>query len=488
MKDFIELIKDKAKNCPEQIAIIDGERKINYGEFLNLVNSISHRLMEKKTRPKVIVDLKQGIESYALIVATLNVGGTYCPLNPDTPAERKQYMIDEFAPDFIGNESEKKKLELQPYETINLSELQVNTNTSDINGNYDREDIIYVIYTSGSTGTPKGVKVCRKALNKFLEWSIPTYAANENDIWGQFSYLSFDLSIVDIFTCLCSGATLYTVADDSFKNFPASIIDKVGITIWHSSPIVINAIMKREKSKPSSLTSLRLMSFCGAPLTLDHAEFLFSKNKNLTIYNTYGPTEGTLFCTWQSINYLNYKDYSTYTVSLGQPIPEWNIHLQPISDTHEFEVVIYGDYIGKGYLSEVTDSGFSHINPNGKLYPSFTTGDIVYKKNDTIFFDSRKDRQVKINGNRVELAGIEYHIRNFANLDCVVVFYDNKLFCFIETDLAIDRNAVIEFLTTKLLQHEIPKVYFPINSIPKTPNAKIDFDNLKKQIEEWQNG
>ena len=63
MKDFIELIKDKAKNCPEQIAIIDGERKINYGEFLNLVNSISHRLMEKKTRPKVIVDLKQGIES-----------------------------------------------------------------------------------------------------------------------------------------------------------------------------------------------------------------------------------------------------------------------------------------------------------------------------------------------------------------------------------------------------------------------------------------
>jgi D-alanine--poly(phosphoribitol) ligase subunit 1 len=486
VKDFIELIKDNAKSYPDRIAVIDGERKISYADFFNLVNSISHQLIVSNSKPKIAFDLKQGIEGYALIVAVLNVGGTYCPMNPNDPIDKKMHVINEFAPDFILVESVEINLELRSDKVITFSKFNTIEDISEINVDYNSEDIIYVIYTSGSTGIPKGVRVCRKALNKFLEWSISTYAANENDVWGQFSFLSFDLSIVDIFTCLCSGAILYTVSEDS-KSLPSSVIDKAKITIWHSSPEVVRSMMIREKSKPADLKSLRLMSFCGAPLTRTYAEFLFAKSPNLIVFNTYGPTEGTLFCTWQSITSLNYENYCSYTVSLGKPIEGWNIYLQPINDSQEFEVIIYGEHIGRGYSREISDTGFGQISVEGKLQPSFRTGDIVYQENNHIYFDGRKDRQVKINGNRVELAGIEYHLRNHLGHDCVVIFHNNKLFCFVETEVTIEKNTIMEFLATKLLHYEIPRTYFPINDIPMTPNAKIDFENLKNLTEEWIN-
>ncbi len=484
MKDFIELIKQNALKFPDRIAVIERDRKISYGDFLNLVNSISHKLIANNIKSKVVFDLKQGVNAYALIVAVLNVGGIYCPLNPDAPLVRKLQIVNEFTPDFIVIEKEENISDFNSANVHLIEHFLANKNDGEINRTYDGEDIIYVIYTSGSTGMPKGVMICRKALNKFLEWSIPTYAAGENDIWAQYSYLSFDLSIVDIFTCLCSGATLYVINDDSSKSLPSSVIEKAKITIWHSSPIAINSMIRREKSKISDLSSLKVMSFCGAPLTKAHVEFLFSKSPNLTIYNTYGPTEGTLFCTWQKITSLDYNDFSTYTISLGKTIPGWNIHLRPINKSSEFEVIIYGDYIGKGYSREIIESGFSQIDIEGKIFSSFATGDIVYETNGNIFFDSRKDRQVKINDNRVELAGIEYHLQDFLKTECVVLFYNNKLYCFVETNETIDKASIMTFLSIKLLIYEIPKIYFPICKIPMSPNSKIDFDNLIKLITE----
>lgn len=188
MKDFIELIKGNAKNYPNRIAVIDGEKKISYADFFNLINSISHQLITRNSKPKVVFDLKQGFESYALIVAVLNVGGTYCPLNPDAPIDRKMQIINEFAPDFIVAETEENILEFNSAKAITIKKLLSEKNYSVIENEYDGEDIIYVIYTSGSTGMPKGVKVCRKALNKFLDWSIPTYAEMKMMFGGNFPF------------------------------------------------------------------------------------------------------------------------------------------------------------------------------------------------------------------------------------------------------------------------------------------------------------
>lgn len=478
MKDFIELIKDNAKNYPSRIAVIDKDRKISYGDFLTMVNSFTTQL---KPKVKVVFDLEQGAEAYALIVAILNVGGTFCPLSPIAPLHRKKQIIEEFSPDLIIVSSQEMVLDLSPRKVCTINSLVINTDGKDEHFSYDEEDIIYIIYTSGSTGVPKGVKICRKALNKFLEWSIITYGATGNDVWGQFSFLSFDLSIVDIFTCLCSGATLYSMNDLSAKKFrPAGEIEKIKITIWHSIPSAVEFMIKNCQSRNYDFSSLRLMSFCGEPLKKHQVEFLFKKNSFVRIFNTYGPTEGTLFCTWQELNAKNYLDYSHYSMSIGKAIPGWNLQLNSVEEFEEREIIIYGDFIGKGYLRNVDDTKFKVINVDGKLVESFWTGDMVSEVNGNFYFSCRKDRQVKVKGYRIELDEVDFRINEFLKLTSVTIVNNDTLYSFIETCNRINDFELRGYLKTVLEEYKIPNKFFPIEEIPRSQNQKIDVTVLKE--------
>jgi D-alanine--poly(phosphoribitol) ligase subunit 1 len=475
VKDCIELIKDNVKNYPNRVAVIDGERKISYREFFNLVTSISHQLILKSTNPKVIFDLEQGIEAYALIVAVLNVGGIYCPLNSYAPIERKMQIVDEFEPDFIVNGNEELVLEFKSANAISIDKLITKRNLPTIEKIFIGEDIIYIIYTSGTTGMPKGVMICRKALNKFLEWSIPTYAANEGDIWGQFSFLSFDLSIVDIFTCLCSGATLFAMNDIPAKKYrPSSIIEKDKITIWHSVPSAIEFMMVNERTKVYDFSSLRLMSFCGESLRKHQVEFLFKKKNDITIFNTYGPTEGTLFCTYQELTIENYLKYCDFSMSIGKPIPGWNILLNHVEGFVEKELIIYGEYIGMGYLKRLDGSKFKMIDIDGLFVNGFETGDMITEKMGNLYFSYRKDRQVKIKGFRVELDEIDFRINEFLNKTCVTVVKKDSLYSFIEVGEKINEYDLREFLKKKLEVYKIPNAFYEIAELPRSQNQKVD--------------
>ena len=480
MKDFIELIKANAKDYPDRIAVIDRERKISYADFLLLVNSFSQQL---KPKSKVVIDLEQGAEAYALIVAVLNVSGTYCPLSPVAPLERKKQIINEFLPDLIVVSSEEKVLELSPIKAITLGSLLGNICNADVSVSYDGEDIIYIIYTSGSTGVPKGVKICRKGLNKFLEWSMPTYNATGNDVWGQFSFLSFDLSIVDIFTCLCSGATLYAMNEIQAKTYrPDRLIENEKLTIWHSVPSAVEFMIKNNKSRNYDFSSLKVMSFCGEPLKKHQVEFLLKKNNALRIFNTYGPTEGTLFCTWQELNSENYIDYSHYSMCIGKAINGWNIQLNSVEEFEEREITIYGDYIGKGYLGNVTDTKFKEITVDGKLVESFETGDLVNEVNGNLYFSCRKDRQVKLKGYRVELDEIDFKIYEFLKSTSVTIVNNEILYSFIETRDSLNDSELRNHLKTVLEEYKIPHGFYSIPEIPRSQNQKVDVNALKEKL------
>jgi len=484
VKDCIEIIKVNAINFPKRIAVIDGEKKITYEDFLSLVNHFSNQLIANRSKPKVIIDLKQGTEAYALIIATLNVGGTYCPLNIAAPVDRKLEIINEFDPDFIITEKASDKENLNSERVLTISELLASKATEkETSTLYDPESIIYVIYTSGSTGLPKGVQICRKALNKFLDWSIPTYGANENDIWGQFSLLSFDLSIVDIFTCLCSGATLLAMPDETSKLVPTSAIQKHKITIWHSVPSAVDFMIKRQKTKVIEITSLRVMTFCGEPLRKHHLDFLFNEKPEMIIYNTYGPTEGTLFCSWQKFEKNNYERFCNPTLSIGTPIPGWEFELKPVEDDDEvFEIIIYGNYIGKGYLSNISDSKFFTKKIGDSEISTFHTGDLVAKRDGNLYFSSRVDRQIKLNGHRIEPDEIDSKIREYIDKTSVTIPHDGFLYSFIESNEDFDKEGLKDFLINKIEPYKIPREFIRIDKLPRSSNAKINYSELQNHL------
>lgn len=481
MKDLTEYIAHNCATFPDRLAVIEKERSLTYGEFGNLVVHLSSVLQGIKAKPKVVIDLPQGIEAYALITAVLNVGGTYCPLNPESPSARKSHIVREFEPDLIVVRSVDQSFE--GFNTSDIAHLIDRKRRADFRrSEFDPSDISYVIYTSGSTGLPKGVMIYRKALNKFLEWSIPTYDAGALDKWGQFSNLSFDLSIVDIFTCLCSGATLIALGDPNSKLMPSMAIEKYGITIWHSVPSAVDFMIKREETRHTDLSSLRLLSFCGEPLRVYHLDFLFSKNESVTIYNTYGPTEGTLFCTWEAFTRDTYTAFADTSMSIGKPIPGWNLSLRSFDGEEEREIVISGNYIGKGYLKEPENSGFRKIDIDGRSVPCFETCDLVIEKGGNLFFQSRKDRQVKIMGNRVELGEIDYWLRKLLNTRSETVVYEGTLYSFVETQQPISEDSVRDYLAANLESYKIPAAFIPISELPRNANLKINVNELYNLI------
>ncbi|RYZ88835.1 MAG: hypothetical protein EOP04_08400 [Proteobacteria bacterium] len=482
MPDFIELIKEKAIKSPSKIAVTDGERKISYGDLFKLVSSISNGLLSQSQAPRVVLDLKQGVEAYALIIAVLYAGGVYCPLSPEAPIGRKMQIIGEFKPDFVVVEPDKIP-EFSSENAVTIEHLCKDANLSEVVKTYDPESTIYVIYTSGSTGMSKGVMVSRKALNKFLEWSIPTYAASEGDIWGQYSFLSFDLSIVDIFTCLCSGATLLAMNDiPAKKNRPAGIIEKEKITVWHSIPSAVEFMMVNERARKYDFSSLRVMSFCGEALRKHQVEFLFNKKNDLLIFNTYGPTEGTLFCTWQELKSNNYLGFCDFTMSIGKAIPGWNLKLNTVEGFTEKEIIIYGDYIGQGYLGNGLNTKFGKMQIGDDVVNSFETGDLITEKNGNLYFSCRKDRQVQLKGFRIELDEIDFRINEFLKMTSVTIVKNDSLYSFIETEEKIQGAELRGFLKTKLEAFKIPNAFYPLKEIPRNQNQKVDINALLELI------
>lgn len=476
--DFIEQIKNIGRLYPDHTAIIDNEEKISYSEFLKLVDNISHYLLKVNPQIRVAVDIRQGIYAYATIIAVLQIGGTYCPLHPEAPDDRKRQILDEFKPDVLIRDKELSEDMRGRYTVANTSDIMKGGAPRPVEIIYDPESTIYVIYTSGSTGTPKGVMISRKALNKFLEWSVPTYAAGKQDIWAQYSFLSFDLSIVDIFTCLCSGATLLAMPNLPDKLRPTQTVAENKVTIWHSVPSVVELMIKSEESRAADLSSLKLMSFCGEPLKKHQMEFLFNKKEDLLIFNTYGPTEGTLFCTCQELNKANYLEYFEYTMSIGRPITGWQFDYLDSDDQEVKEVVIYGDYIGKGYLVPPSDSKFKKRNINGVDQDVFETGDLVIEKNGNLYFAGRKDRQVKIKGNRVEPDEIDSWIVSIIKKNSITVFYDEALYTFIETSGPIDEVLLRKELLQKIEQYKMPRAFQVIDKLPRNSNLKVNYSAL----------
>ena len=118
------------------------------------------------------------------------------------------------------------------------------------------------------------------------------------DRWSQYPNIGFDLSVLDIYGCLCFGATLYPITDEKDLLFPSRFIKKNKLTIWNSVPSTIDVMSTDEFWKKGILSSLRLLTFCGEPLLQSHLDkaffFIHPKAK---VQNTYGPTEATVSCT-----------------------------------------------------------------------------------------------------------------------------------------------------------------------------------------------
>ena len=476
---LIDLFNKQAALNPEEIAVKHNGESIKYKELNEKSNKVAKYLIENgiKRGDYVAVDAKRCIDTIINVIAILKVGGSYIPVDPSYPDDRKKYILE--------NSNAKYFLESDIYTKADIEKYSPN----DIETVSEPDDTAYVIYTSGSTGKPKGVEISNKsAVNTIVDINNKNNVSKEDNIIA-ISSMCFDLSVYDIFGSLISGATLVLIDDQRDIKDICDVLIKEKITIWNSVPSIMELCVTK-MDEINVKCNLRTVLLSGDWIPLN----LFEKIKkhtsdNVEVISLGGATEGTIWSIYYPIKEV--KDSWT-SIPYGYPLANQEFYV--LNDNRELcplgvegELYIGGKGVAKGYLNneELTNNAFIEDEVLGRIYK---TGDYgaMHKEDGkyVIEFRGRKDFQVKIRGFRIELGEIEKVILTDKNVKSVVVtdVKDNKgikyLCAYVVCSGVLNKEDIRTKLKQNLPDYMIPQQIIEIDAIPLTVNGKVDRSKL----------
>ncbi|MDC8104560.1 amino acid adenylation domain-containing protein [Chryseobacterium sp. B21-037] len=478
-KTFLDLFNEKTLEFPDKVAIADENFSLSYTETNKISTQIADYLLHHHNDEKTVaVLLNRSAYMICVLLGIMKAGKAYIPLDPEFPVQRLQYILQDSKAQLLISE-ENISLNLTDIESILVSDI-VNKSLCNKEVYVTPTDTAYIIYTSGSTGNPKGVEIGHASLLNLLESISEKPGIDDQDTMYSVTTYSFDISILEFFTPLINGATLYIASEKTLRDPVATIQEIVEV-----KPSVIQAtpsFFKRLLSvgwEPDS--ELKIM--CGGDLiNNDLIEELLASCKEL--WNMYGPTETTI---WSSTKKI---ESGTLPQNIGQPIKETSfyildtdLNLLPVNTVGD--IYIGGKGIAKGYYNNEDLSLERFIkNPFRKEELMYKTGDVgKWNEQGEILFFGRSDNQVKVKGYRIELGDIENHLNTVENIeDSVVVAKEvegeNQLIAYLKTHAPIEISSLYEKLHEKLPYYMVPQFIFPIEEFPLTPNQKIDRKSL----------
>lgn len=416
---------------------------------------------------------------YELLAASFMFGRTFCPIDILNPIDRVDAIARQFdRPLVVTDQADRvEPLRALGYEVDLISDdgvARAAGTAHDQPGPVRGSDPRYYMSTSGSTGIPKLVEVCHGATKKFVDWSIPFYDVGPGDRWAQFSSIGFDLNFVDFLTAIGAGATLVALTTLGETTKLNRFVDEQRITHWHSVPSVVGYLLRGNRS----LEHLRMLSFCGEPLLRAQCLELRAVLPHARLINTYGPTEGPLFCTAHEITAANLADEQLTTMPIGQPIPGWEIELA--DDDQGSRIVLRSDQLAEGYFG-IDDDAFGWVTVDGIRQRTFNTGDYVRRYGDALCFSHRRDGVVKINGIRLDLGDVTDACIRAGFAEPIVLVHDGRLALFYEGHGGERREmgdaemiGAAQELRSLVPQYAVPSRFDFLESLPRTASGKVD--------------
>ena len=499
--DLLKEISCIARKYPNRIAIQSNEKKITYEQLEDYSNRLAtyiNRTYKENKNPIVVYGHK---DPYVIIcfLAAVKSGRAYCPVDVSVPLTRVKDIVDEVQPPIVLCVEE---LQIELENKINLGYIEdiVKNKFDDIEIDPIKyEDVFYIIFTSGSTGRPKGVQISYECLNNYLKWSITlgsTREEKEGKVFLNQAPFSFDLSVMDLYTSLAVGGTLWTLDKETQNDYGKLFesLKKSMISVWVSTPSFVEMCLIDENFNEEMLPNLNTFLFCGEVLNNKTVEKLQSKFTKAKIINTYGPTESTVAVTSVEVDPKLNKEVNPLPVGVVKEGSWLEIRKEDGSLAKEGEhgeINIIGDTVSVGYFnnSELTNKAFYTYEKNGKQYRAYKTGDEGYIKDNMLFYCGRIDLQVKLHGYRIELEDIENNILKLSEIRNAIVvpkMKDGKIksltaFVIHENEVN-DRFKVSQEIKSKLAEfipsYMIPKKFVFLEKFPVTNNGKTDRKQL----------
>jgi amino acid adenylation domain-containing protein len=468
------------------------DKYYSYKEFSKYISMIRGAIKLKISNHHIIgLVVHDDIETYASIFAIWLEGYAYVPLHPAQPNERNIEIINQINTNLILDS--KAKIENVSCQIITCSQLSLKKidlkpkKTSD-------ESLAYILFTSGSTGKPKGVQISRKNLGSFMKsfWETGIKLDNQDRCLQCFD-LTFDVSIQSFLVPLTRGACTYTVPLDQIKySYVYGLLEDHMLTFGALAPSIIRYL--RPYFKEINLPSLRYIILTAEASPLDLVIDFSNCIPNAEIYDFYGPTEATIYCTYNKFSRDNNNKHLNGMLSIGKPMNGISAIILDDYDTildkgAQGELCIAGNQLTIGYWNDSvknSESFFEIIDSHSKIR-YYRTGDSCSIDDEGyLMLAGRKDHQVKIQGFRVELSEIEYHARNFIpGVNAVALTFlnqinINEIVLFIESQFINDKD-LIKYLKRKMPSFMIPSKVIPLKQFPLTTSGKVDRVLLKNK-------
>lgn len=501
---LVSLLRDQAARSPNDIAVVDDAGTLTYAQLAARTDALARTLRANGVGPGVLVGVcaERSAELVIALVAAVKAGGAYVPIDPEYPADRVAFMLEDAgAPVLLAQERVARVLPAHSAKVVLLD----GVTTEDWSGATNQEAQLplpdadhsaYMIYTSGSTGKPKGARNAHRGIVNRLLWMQDMYQLTSKDVVLQKTPFSFDVSVWEFFWPLITGARLAVAKPGGHKDsgYLASTMVERGVTVCHFVPSMLRAFLADDRAK--SCTTLRDVMASGEALP---ADLVASFNKALPgakLHNLYGPTECAVDVTYWECP----KDIApTAVVPIGRPVANTRVHVldersRPVAIGVPGELYLAGVQVGQGYhkrdelnaerfvvdtLSDRVDAGVPH---GTRMY---RTGDRArWRPDGTVEYLGRLDFQVKIRGFRIELGEIENALLAHAAVhDAVVVAYSEpgassesrRLVAYVvSTDGTQPTAALRSALAEHLPDYMVPAIFVWLPQLPLSSNGKVD--------------
>ncbi len=502
---------DIAKENPDLIAISDGKVKYTYGEFADRIDRTAFKLIEAGVKPGDVVAIlmQRSAATVESIFAILKVGGTYLPLDENSPIRRLEYMLSDSGCRLILSQQElidRLKNTFSNhfnYQLLAIDDRTEGSNKVEIKISQQNENA-YIIYTSGTSGRPKGVLVKREnVLNQVYGLNEKIFAnLGENKNFGLVSSFSFDAHVQLTFGALLFGHSLHVFSDAERSDGKLLLegFNSNDINLSDGTPVHLSMLVNASGNKENSI-SVDWFIFGGDKLSKGNLKRFFPllANKTASVTNVYGPTEATVNATYFTITAEKLKELDE--IPIGYPLPNYKIYILDANcklcpPDVPGEIFISGKGIAKGYIKQ------EKLTAQKFFESPFEIGQTVYKTGDigmwtsdgSIKYLGRKDDQVKIRGFRIQLEEIETILNLHESiLESVVVVRkeeeaENYLCAYFVAEKELSIADLRGYLDNILPTYMIPSRFVRLDEIPKLINNKIDKKRLPAPENNIQSG
>lgn len=479
MNHFIQKLYQSFINHQSNTCIVIENDSYTYEDVLKIAQNIRTEI-EKLPQKNIGIYLTDDVYMYASILAIWLEGKTYVPIHPDFPISKNLSVIEQAEINTILTSVDI----LENFNTQNIFTKQLSEKTLSLPKISEITDNAYILFTSGSTGNPKGVPITFSNLYYFSEAFDDTFGkiSPEDSVLQMFE-LTFDLSVMSYLIPWLNGAKVMALHKKETKFLQIlDLLEANKITVALMVPSILNLIIPYLDAEIKN-ASLRLNLFCGEALLVKQINDWRSFVPNALLYNVYGPTENTIFCTSYKIE--NTIKEKNGIISIGKSIINSNLSFLN-NDDSEGELLLSGKLLTKNYWKNKQKTTETFFNKDHITY--YKTGDWCQKdEQGDYFYLNRIDFQAKINGFRIELSEIEFFanqkLENAVSVAMVTKdSNDNDFLVLFVNQKNINETELTDYLKSNLPDYAVPSKIYTLERFPTNTSGKTDRIELKKLL------